>query len=102
MARTRIEIEEELNALKEVRSKVPTQTAFGDNNQEAIDAQIRVVTEQMDFEEVIDQFEVDGDYILSNALDAVRWLEDDDLPPSESWDELAVLTDGAIETGVAV
>lgn len=88
MARTRIEIEDELNALKELRNNVPPQTAFGDNNQDAIDAQIKVIENRMTFEEVIDEFEIDGDYILSNAQDAVRWLRDDDEPVSDSWRDL--------------
>jgi hypothetical protein len=89
LARTRFEIEEELGALNDLRAQVPPKTAFGDDNQDAIDAQIRVIEQRMTFEEAIDEFEEDGDYILSNAQDAVRWLVDDDVPVSESWRELA-------------
>ena len=89
MARTRIEIDEELENLRELRDQVPPQTVFGDDNQEAIDAQIRVIEERMDYNEAFEAFEDMGDYILSNAQDAIRWLVDDDEPVSDSWRELA-------------
>ena len=92
MARTRIEIEEELEALRNLRGQVPPQTAFGDDNQEAIDAQVRVIEELLDCDETLEAFEDMGDYVLSNALDAVRWLRDDDEPVSEGWCDLAEAT----------
>ncbi len=86
--RERIEIEEELEALEELTNKVPPANAFGDDNQEAISAQIRVIRERMDFEDVIDEFEDEGDFILSSATDAWRWLHQDDEAASEGWAEL--------------
>jgi hypothetical protein len=91
VARTRIEIEDELANLKNLRDKVPQLTAFGDDNQEAIDAQVRVIEERLDYEDVLEEFEEEGDHILSHALTALEWLEEDDVPPSEGWAELVVL-----------
>lgn len=92
MSRTNIEVTEELNLLNDLRHRVPSRTTFGDDNQEAIDAQITVIEEWMTFEEAIDRFEEDGSYILSAALDAVRWLHDDDEPVSESWVDMVVIS----------
>jgi hypothetical protein len=83
--RSKHEIEGELRALHALLNNVPPKTVFGDDNRQAIRAQIRVLEERMDFEAVADEFEDKGDYILSNATDALRWLEDHDEPVSMSW-----------------
>jgi hypothetical protein len=71
-----------------LRGGVSSQTAFGDDNQGAIDAQVRVINACMNENQVIEAFEGEGDYILSNALDAVRWLEGDGSVCSDGWAEM--------------
>lgn len=88
MSRTRIEVEEELSALCNLADIVPQYTAFGDDNQEAINAQIKVIRERMSFEDVLYEFEDERSYTLSAAQDALRWLRDDDEPVSAAWMEL--------------
>jgi hypothetical protein len=87
--RSNEEIAKELRTLRSLISRVPSETIFGDDNQEAIEAQIKVIKENMDFEEAVDMFEGQGTHTLSNAVDAVRWLWDDDEPVSQSWSDLA-------------
>lgn len=83
--RTPAEIEAELYALNELLNQVPSASAFGDVNHEAITAQIRVIQERMNRNSLLTQYE-DGDpYILSVALDAFIWLWEDGDLPSEGW-----------------
>lgn len=88
MSRTRIEIQEELTALGDLLNEIPTTSSFGDNNQEAINAQIRVISYRMTVDELLSEYEDEVDYTLSAAMDALRWLRDDDEPASESWNEM--------------
>lgn len=88
MARERIEIDEELEALRELRDQVPATSVFGDDNQEAIDAQLEVIAHNMTELRVLDAYEDEDNYTLSAALNALRWLREDDDPVSESWREM--------------
>ena len=89
--RSKREIAEEVLALDSLREGVPPQTVLGDDNQAAIDAQLKVLTECMNEEEVIEAFEEQAEYVLSNALDAVRWLEGEESACSGDWTELTEL-----------
>lgn len=87
--RSKQEIAEELRILRVLINRVPRTTAFGDDNQAAIRAQIQLIEHRMDFDAVNDAFDDEPDYTLSNAYDALQWLEgDDDDPPSEAWKKL--------------
>jgi hypothetical protein len=89
MQRTRLEIADELFALNELLSQVPPTSAFGDDNHEAINTQIRVIQETMTQTKLLEEYEDDDPYILSAALDAHAWLYDDGDAVSEGWQEMA-------------
>jgi hypothetical protein len=84
---TKTEIAAELLKLKEQRNTVRKFSAFGDNNQAKIDAQINVIENGWD--------EDDIDQMISNeahedAMEARYWLDGQSLDgkPSESWESL--------------
>lgn len=90
MSRTRMEIDEELAVLKGLANEIPAQSAQGEDNHDAINAQIRVIEDDMSFEDMIVAYD-DDEFILSAAIDARRWLKDDDEPVSETWLELVTI-----------
>ncbi|MBW4039209.1 MAG: hypothetical protein HIU91_10105 [Acidobacteria bacterium] len=83
--RTAAEIETELHALNGLRNQVPPTSAFGDDNHEAITAQIRVIREGMTYEKLVAEYEEGNAEIFNAALNALGWLYDDDTPPSDWW-----------------
>jgi len=96
--RTKEEIQDQLERLNAVKPKVPATTLFGDSNVAAIEAQIMVLENLYNEDDAYDVFGTDdeGDPIdesheLTNALDASRWLyeEDDDVDPARDWEEVA-------------
>lgn len=101
--RTDKEIAEEIAKLKQIKPKVPKATYFGDDNHEAIDAQIKVLSERMDEDEVMDKTQFEDDleengrdesrwspHTGDSARNALNWLtEDDDESPSSSWESIA-------------
>ena len=96
--RTKEEIQDQLERLNAVKPKVPATTFFGDSNVAAIEAQIMVLENSYTEDDAYDVFGTDdeGDPIdesheLTNALDASRWLyeEDDDVDPARDWEEVA-------------
>lgn len=87
LTRTVEEVQQEIASLRDLSGRVASTTAFGDSNDDAIDAQIRVLDEKLTFEQVVDEYE-DVAYTLSSALDAYRWLNEDDEPVSTGWREL--------------
>ena len=78
------DVKPEIAALREIRAKV-----FGDDNHAAIDAQIAVLTYDMDWEVIGGQYGHD-DNQYSAAGAARAWL-DGDTPdaPSSDWASLA-------------
>ena len=82
------EVDAEVSRLYQFIDKVPARSAFGDDNQEAIKAQIEVIAKRMTLEQVTTQYKDAGDYILSAAWDAERWLREHDEPTSKGWSEL--------------
>lgn len=93
------EINAEIELLRDLRGRIPSRSLFGDDNLSHIDAQIRVLDERMDDGDAYDHYqpytsdddrdedecaelnEIEGrtDELVSEALDAVRWLEGDSL-----------------------
>lgn len=76
--RTLDEIKAEIDKLTSLKARVPRRTLFGDDNHEAIDAQIKVLDERMDEDGVWAEWpeEDSADMRLrENALEAVKWLE---------------------------
>lgn len=85
--KTPAEREEEVSALRAIKSSVPSRSAFGDDNDGSISAQIQVIEEEMDEDQA--RREWGDDYIQSSALEAVAWLTEDNPPPSEEWAAMA-------------
>ncbi len=104
------EIEAEIAALKDLRTKIVPSSMFGDDNLALLEVHIRVLEEEMDMTEAVDAFEPldeededDGEVNAetnemeertsdkaSAALDTVDWLKHGDRArPSEGWPLLA-------------
>ena len=83
--RTQEEIEKQIEALKEVRPKIRPTTAFGDDNLAALDAQLNVLEDCLDEDDIWDRWPKDEEDIHTReaALEAYRWTinesEADDL-----------------------
>ena len=60
---------------------------FGDDNRGAIRAQIRVLREGMDEDEIHDEWDEDDEhYIFDSAVGAAQWMDGEDyMKPSEDW-----------------
>ena len=91
--RTEEQVQQEIEALKEVKDKIPKRSAFGDNNHRAIEVQITVLERRMTSSRVYQVYDPDDDYIFTNALDAVDWLEErggwlESTSLAEDWREL--------------
>lgn len=90
---TREEIEAEIEALEEIKPKVPESSHFGDDNWASIDAQIEVLRGEID-ENDFEIFVDDGDWsehIRDEAQYAYDWMTGytTDPPPSEGWQAIA-------------
>ena len=91
------EIKQEIAALQTIKPRVPRRSQFGDDNHDAIDAQITVLTERMTRDQVRQRFPEDGCDKLFMALIAADWLggylaPGDDTPPSQDWPLIEVAT----------
>jgi hypothetical protein len=83
--RTNAEIWAELERLRSLINRGPVATAFGDSNRAAIRAAINTLIKRSTVEQVADEYEDDGDYVLSAALSAVEWLHGSGPAPSDDW-----------------
>jgi len=86
--KTKEQITKEIEALKAVRPNVRPRSMFGDDNLGSIDAEIDVLENDMDNDDIYDKYDRTqySEYILSSALYARQWIndeEDDDL--AEGW-----------------
>ena len=82
--RTITEVQNEIAKLKLAKTFIPSHSAFGTDNYEIIDAQIRVLEEELTEDEVDEEFDDD---VRASALDAVTWREGDTSEsPSEGWE----------------
>jgi len=73
------EIDKQIEALKAIRPKVRPFSAFGDDNLAKIDAQIQVLEEDMDYDDIWDEWpDEEGDVgIRMVADDVVAWMIDE-------------------------
>jgi hypothetical protein len=86
--RTKEEKDEMIKCLESQKEKAPVMTFFGDNNHDAIDAQIEVIENDYDDDEVYKNWE-SNDNTLSAALVVVEWLNGNDSAGEElrtQWD----------------
>lgn len=87
--RTKKEIDKEVKWLNDNIQNIRKLTAFGDNNHEAIEAQIDVLTRNLSDDEIYDNEGIWTEHTLDAALTARRWLDgDEDDSPSSGWEIL--------------
>jgi hypothetical protein len=97
------EITAEIQALRDIKPRVRRSGAFGNNNHHAIEAQIEVLTRNLDNDDIWDKSSSEddeddedaieaewSDHERDSALEAMHWRDGstDDVP-SVSWEELA-------------
>jgi hypothetical protein len=92
-------IAEVIDHLKDIAPKIPQMTAFGGNNREKIDKQIRILENINRFQDTEDieafyDLDPDDDYEMLGELEvAMLWAQGDDCKDGvvdfpESWDSL--------------
>ena len=83
--KTQEQITKEIEALKAVRPNVRPTSMFGDDNLGGIDAQIVVLENNWDNNEIYDEYDRAGlsEEILSSALYARQWIDDEEDPDCE-------------------
>lgn len=84
--KTQEEITRQIIALKEIRPKVRPRNMFGDDNLAQLDAQINVLENLMDNEDIYEKYDHSGvaEEILEAAIYARQWLDDEDDCESEN------------------
>jgi len=80
--KTQEEIKKEIEALKAVRPKVCPRSIFGDDNLASLDAQVKVLENDMDDDDIYDMYDHAGgsEYVLEAALYARQWIDDEVYP----------------------
>ncbi len=75
--KTQGEIKKALDELREIRPNVRPTTGFGESNLDALDAQIKVLEEAMDEDEIWREWpeEIEDERVRLCALDAWRWVK---------------------------
>ena len=91
--KTHDEITAEIAKLREMKPNVRATSIFGDDHHAAIDAQIRALEEDMDADNIDEEFEFEPDNIREGAQQAIDWRDDflnddEDKAPSEDWKDL--------------
>lgn len=76
MLKTAEQIEAEISELKEMKPRVVEESAFGDNNHDAIEAQIQTLENRWTEDDVEDETENDEDNVRDAARDAAQWMAD--------------------------
>ena len=76
--KTQEETKKQIAALMGIKEKVRPYSAFGDSHLDAIDAQIKVLEEDMDSDDIESEFEIDEQAALNvvrAALNAREWMD---------------------------
>lgn len=83
--KTKEQITREIEALKTVRPNVRPTSMFGDDNLSSIDAQIEVLENNWNDDDIYDNFDrcAVQEYILEAALVARQWIDDEEDPDCE-------------------
>lgn len=101
--KTEKQIKKEAEALVKLKPKVPMYTAFGDNNHAKMEAEIRVLSDNMSEDEIYGEWPMDGkddeesaEFARENgaqnsaALYTRRWMDgEEEESPSQGWAPLA-------------
>lgn len=74
--KTKEEVKKEIEALKAVRPKIVPRSIFGDDNLAMLDAQVNVLEDDMDDDDIYDRYDhADvSEHVLEGAIDARRWI----------------------------
>ena len=81
-------IEKEIATLRGYIPRVRPTTAFGDSNTDAIGAQVKVLADLMDNDEIYDTWG-DDERVCGVAIEALEWLKgNSEEPPSKEWKPL--------------
>ncbi len=77
--KTKEQITKEIEALKTIRPNVRPTSIFWDDNLDSVDAQIDVLEDDMDDDEIYNRFDrtSSSEYILESALAARQWIDDE-------------------------
>jgi len=77
MSKTQKEIGKEIEALKAIRPRVKPYTYFGDDNLAALDAQIEVLEQDLDSDDIWDRWPgEESDIHIRGAADSARdWID---------------------------
>ncbi len=70
------QIKAEIAALKEIKPRVRKTSTFGDNHHDAIDAQIEVLENRWDDDQIEENYPDEGN-VRDAAFDARNWLQGD-------------------------
>lgn len=87
--KTQKEIKEQIEKLKAIRPKIRPTSFFGDSNLDKLDAQVKVLEEGLDQDDIYDEWPRDEEdmEVRMSAEEALNWLdgesEFDDL--TEDW-----------------
>ena len=93
MMRSDKEIKKEIEKLKGLIGKIRPFTIFGDDNGKQLEAQIKVLEEKMDIDDVYDDIEFCEDEMLCCDLThVVQWMnnEEGEPAPSKGWKDLVI------------
>jgi hypothetical protein len=86
------EIKQEIKQLKDLLSNIRPYSIFGTDNKAQLAAQIKVLEEDMDNNDIYDEFDYSGidEEVLGSALNAREWLdgEYEEETLSEDWEGL--------------
>lgn len=83
--KTKEQIKKEIEVLKTVRLNVRPTSMFGDDNLGSVDAQIMVLENNWDNNEIYDRYDhaSSSEYILEAALAARQWIDGEEDPDCE-------------------
>ena len=81
------DVELEISLLRRLSAQIPSNTAFGNSNEQALAAQIEVLRHHLDQEAVKHRYDSESvdSYVYVCALFASEWLYTNELAPSEDW-----------------
>ncbi len=82
--KTKQQIEQEIQNLRAILDKVITETASGDSNTEAVEAQIMVLDERYNEDEAETLTEDQGEHVINAAREAAMWLAGESEKEKES------------------
>jgi len=85
--RSLCDVELEISLLHRLSAQIPSNTAFGNSNEQALAAQIEVLSNQLSQEAVKHRYDNEAvdQYVYVCALFAAEWLYTNELAPSEDW-----------------